>query len=60
MVPPPDAPLPTGDLLALTAALVDIASPSFSEAIIVEAIEAELRLCDWLTVDRVGDNVVAA
>jgi succinyl-diaminopimelate desuccinylase len=59
MVPPPDAPLPTGDLLALTAALVDIASPSFSEATIVEAIEAELRLCDWLTVDRVGDNVVA-
>ena len=47
------------DLLALTAELVDLPSPSFSEGPVVERLEAELRACDWLTVDRVGDNLVA-
>jgi len=72
-VPPPDAPgspaaagdpvtsgdLPAGDLLALTAALVDVASPSFEEARLCGLIHDELRRCDWLDVERVGDNVVA-
>ena len=47
------------DLLARTAALVDIASPSRDEAALVDAIEAELRALPGLTVDRVGDNLVA-
>ncbi len=47
------------DLLALTAQLVDIPSESFSEGPLVEFIESELRAVAWLTVDRVGDNVVA-
>ncbi len=47
------------DLLARTAALVDIASPSRDEAALVDAIEAELRAIGTLTVDRVGDNLVA-
>lgn len=51
--------LPTGDVFALTAALVDIASESFNEQEIVGILEAELRSCDHLTVDRVGDNLVA-
>ena len=55
-MPGPDAPL---DLLARTAALVDVASPSRAEAPIVELIEGELRALDHLDVTRVGDNVVA-
>lgn len=51
--------LPTGDVFALTAALVDIASESFNEQEIVGILDAELRSCDHLTVDRVGDNLVA-
>ena len=51
--------LPTGDVFALTAALVDIASESFNEQEIVGILEAELRSCDHLIVDRVGDNLVA-
>jgi len=47
------------DLLARTAELVDIASPSRDEAAIVEVIEAELRAIPHLVVDRVGDNLVA-
>ena len=47
------------DLLDLTARLVDIASPSFAEGPIVDLLEAELRAAPWLTVDRVGDNLVA-
>ena len=43
--------LPTGDVFALTAALVDIASESFNEQEIVAVIEAELRACPHLTVD---------
>ena len=51
MVPP--------DLLARTAELVAVPSESFSEGPLVDAIEAELRALPHLTVDRVGDNVVA-
>ncbi|MFQ5556620.1 MAG: succinyl-diaminopimelate desuccinylase [Acidimicrobiales bacterium] len=51
--------LPTGDLLALTAALVDIPSTSHAEGPLVDLLEAELRPCEHLVVDRVGDNLVA-
>ncbi|MGQ0617982.1 MAG: succinyl-diaminopimelate desuccinylase [Acidimicrobiia bacterium] len=47
------------DLLARTAALVDIPSVSHHEAGIADHIEAELGALPWLVVDRVGDNVVA-
>jgi succinyl-diaminopimelate desuccinylase len=66
MVPPPDeavsGPAPDlvhGDVFALTAALINTPSPSFGEAALCDAIEAELRAVPWLEVDRVGDNVVA-
>lgn len=59
-VPPPDdAALPRGDLFALTAALVDIPSVSHEEQVIADAVEADLRACAHLAVDRIGDNVVA-
>lgn len=51
--------LGTGDLLELTADLVDIESVSFAEGPLVEVLEAELRSLEHLTVDRVGDNLVA-
>lgn len=47
------------DLLARTAALVDISSPSRAEGPIVDAIEAELLAHPHLEVTRVGDNLVA-
>ncbi|CAN5594097.1 succinyl-diaminopimelate desuccinylase [soil metagenome] len=47
------------DLLALTGDLVAIASESHHEAELVDWLEAELRPLPWLTVDRVGDNLVA-
>ena len=47
------------DLLARTAALVDIASPSRAEAALVDLLEAELRAIPGLAVERVGDNLVA-
>ena len=47
------------DLLALTAELVDIPSVSFGEAELVTHLEAELRAVPGLTVDRIGDNLVA-
>lgn len=60
--PPPEAAgggLPSGDLLALTAALIDVASPSYDEARLCAMVHDELVGCDWLEVTRVGDNVVA-
>lgn len=47
------------DLLARTAALVDVASVSLDEAALADLVEAELRAVPWLRVDRAGDNVVA-
>jgi succinyl-diaminopimelate desuccinylase len=47
------------DLLRLTAELIDLPSPSFHEGPVVERIEAELRRCEWLDAERVGDNLVA-
>ncbi len=47
------------DLLALAAELVDVPSVSFNEAALVAHLEAELRAVPGLTVDRVGDNLVA-
>lgn len=47
------------DLLASTAALVDIASPSLEETAFADHVEQRLRAVPWLTVERVGDNVVA-
>jgi succinyl-diaminopimelate desuccinylase len=50
---------PPVDLLAASAALVDVASPSRAEGPLVELIEARLRTAPHLEVTRVGDNVVA-
>jgi succinyl-diaminopimelate desuccinylase len=47
------------DLLELTARLVDVASPSWSEAELVAVLHDELAARPWLEVTRVGDNVVA-
>ena len=47
------------DLLALTAALVDVASPSFEEGLLVDRLETTLGGLDHLAVERVGDNLVA-
>ena len=47
------------DLLQRTAELVAVASESLAEATLADQVEAELRGIDGLTVERVGDNVVA-
>lgn len=47
------------DLLALTADLVDIASPSFDEGPITDWLEAQLRPVPWLDITRVDHNLVA-
>ena len=47
------------DLLALTTELVDIPSTSHHEAALADRVEAELAGCRWLSVERIGDNVVA-
>jgi succinyl-diaminopimelate desuccinylase len=50
--------MPTG-LFGLTTALVAIPSVSHHEEAIADAVAAALELCPWLSVERVGDNVVA-
>ena len=47
------------DLLALTADLVDIPSVSRAEGPLVARLRAELDAVPWLTVEQVGDNLVA-
>jgi succinyl-diaminopimelate desuccinylase len=47
------------ELLAATAALVDIPSVSRDERAIADRVEAELRRCTKLSVVRIQDNVVA-
>ncbi|MBK9178852.1 MAG: succinyl-diaminopimelate desuccinylase [Acidimicrobiales bacterium] len=46
-------------MLELTAELVDIPSPSHHEGAIADHLEARLRRAPWLTLERVGDNLVA-
>jgi succinyl-diaminopimelate desuccinylase len=59
VAPPVDnGAMPRG-LLGLTTALVAIPSVSHVEGPMADAVEAALRLCPWLEVERVGDNVVA-
>jgi succinyl-diaminopimelate desuccinylase len=47
------------DLVALTAALVDIPSVSHDERAITDDLAARLAAAPWLEVTRVGDNLVA-
>ena len=47
------------DLLAATARLVDIPSPSHHEEALADAIEDELGQASWLQIRRIGHNVVA-
>ena len=47
------------DLLDLTAELIDIPSVSHHEQAITDHIEAKLRAAPWLSVERLGDNVLA-
>jgi len=51
--------MPTPDLLALTAELVDIPSESHAEAAITDHLDHELRALPHLQVERVGHNLVA-
>lgn len=50
---------PHADVVTLTAQLVDIPSVSGNEAQIADLVEAQLRACGWLTVERLNNNVVA-
>lgn len=54
-----DVQLRAGDLLALTAALVAVPSVSRHEAPLVDLLEAQLRAQPHLSVERIGDNLVA-
>jgi succinyl-diaminopimelate desuccinylase len=47
------------DLLASAAELVALPSVSGAERGLADLVEASLRRCDWLRVERLGDNVVA-
>ena len=47
------------DLLAATARLVDIASPSHQEEALADAIQDQLGGATWLRTRRIGHNVVA-
>lgn len=48
-----------GDLLAVTRDLMAVPSLSGQEAAIAGLVADALGVCPWLTVDRLGDNVVA-
>jgi succinyl-diaminopimelate desuccinylase len=48
-----------GGLFGLATALVAIPSVSHHEGLMADAVESALDRCPWLTVERVGDNVVA-
>ncbi len=48
-----------GGLLGLATSLVAIPSVSHHEGLMADAVESALGRCPWLTVERVGDNVVA-
>ena len=59
---PVEADLPGGsrpDLLALAAELVDVPSLSHEESMLADAVEGDLSQVDALTVERLGDTVVA-
>lgn len=47
------------DLLQRTAALIDIPSVSQNEQAITDHIEAELSRVPWLSLDRIGHNLIA-
>ncbi|MFZ0664622.1 MAG: succinyl-diaminopimelate desuccinylase [Acidimicrobiales bacterium] len=47
------------DLLALAAEIVAIPSVSHSEQALADAVESDLRAADWLSVERIGDTIVA-
>jgi succinyl-diaminopimelate desuccinylase len=49
----------SSDVVALTAALVDIESVSHNEAEITDAVEGALRGCSGITVERDGNVVIA-
>jgi succinyl-diaminopimelate desuccinylase len=59
MAPAPEDGGGRSDLLAATADLVAIVSVSRQEGAIAAVVEKALTPCSWLTVERVGDNVVA-
>ncbi|QKV90727.1 succinyl-diaminopimelate desuccinylase [Streptomyces sp. NA02950] len=50
---------PSTDVVALTRALVDTPSESGDEAALADAVEAALRALPHLTVERIGNSVVA-
>ncbi len=58
MTEPAHLGMPDG-LLGMATALVGIPSVSHHEGPLADAVEAAVRLCPWLAVDRVGHNVVA-
>ncbi|MFD8932551.1 succinyl-diaminopimelate desuccinylase, partial [Streptomyces mirabilis] len=49
----------TADVVALTRALVDLPSESGEEARLADAVEAALATLPHLTVERIGNSVVA-
>ena len=50
---------PHADVVTLTGQLVDIPSVSGNEKQIADLVEASLRGCSWLTVERLNNNVIA-
>jgi len=48
-----------GRMLGLATALVAIPSLSHHEELLADAVETALHLCPWLSVERIGHNVVA-